>query len=69
LFTAGIVRRFFKLVHHQECLVVLLQKDVQVCVVGKVFKPDRLKVSALNKALLEGYRSKIFNEGRDREHV
>jgi hypothetical protein len=50
-------------------LVVLLQKDVQVCVVGRVFKPSRLKVLALNKALLEGYRSKIFNEGRDREHV
>jgi transposase len=27
-----------------------------VCVVGKVFKPSRLKVSALNMALNEGFR-------------
>lgn len=25
-----------------------MQKDVQVCVVGKVFRPNRLKVLALN---------------------
>jgi hypothetical protein len=30
-----------------------LQKDVQVCIVGKVFKPNRLKVLALNKTLNE----------------
>ena len=28
-----------------------MQKDVQVCVVGKVFKPNRLKVLALNRTL------------------
>jgi IS605 OrfB family transposase len=32
---------------------VPLQKDVQVCVVGKVFKPNRLKVLALNRTLNE----------------
>lgn len=31
-----------------------MKKDVQICVVGKVFKPNRLKVLALNKAL-NGY--------------
>jgi hypothetical protein len=36
-----------------KSLGVPLQKDVQVCVVGKVFKPNRLKVLALNKALDE----------------
>jgi len=30
-----------------------LQKDVQVCVVGKVFQPNRLKVLALNRVLSE----------------
>jgi hypothetical protein len=33
-----------------------LQKDVQLCVVGKVFKPNRLKVLALNKTLDEYFR-------------
>jgi len=33
-----------------------VQKDVQVCVVGKVFKPNRLKVLDLNKALYEYFR-------------
>jgi hypothetical protein len=33
-----------------------LQKDVQLCVVGKVFKPNRLKVLALNKTLNEYFR-------------
>ncbi|MBS7613474.1 transposase, partial [Candidatus Bathyarchaeota archaeon] len=28
-----------------------MQKDVQLCVVGKVFKPNRLKVLALNRTL------------------
>jgi hypothetical protein len=28
-----------------------VQKDVQVTVVGKVFKPNRLKVLALNRTL------------------
>jgi IS605 OrfB family transposase len=28
-----------------------MQKDVQICVVGKVFKPNRVKVLALNRAL------------------
>ena len=32
---------------------VPLQRDVQVCVVGKVFKPNRLKVLALNRTLNE----------------
>jgi len=40
----------------QEYWDVLLQKDVQVCVVGKVFKPNRLKVLALNKTLGEYFR-------------
>jgi putative transposase len=30
-----------------------LQKDLQVCVVGKVFQPNRLKVLALNRVLSE----------------
>ena len=33
-----------------------MQKDVQVCVVGKVFKPNRLKVLALNRTLNEYFR-------------
>jgi ABC-type xylose transport system substrate-binding protein len=33
-----------------------LQKDVQLCVVGKVFKPNKLKVLALNKTLNEYFR-------------
>jgi IS605 OrfB family transposase len=33
-----------------------VQKDIQVCVVGKVFKPNRLKVLALNKTLNEYFR-------------
>ncbi|MBS7618710.1 transposase, partial [Candidatus Bathyarchaeota archaeon] len=33
-----------------------MQKDVQLCVVGKVFKPNRLKVLALNKCLNEYFR-------------
>jgi len=35
---------------------VLLRKDVQLCVVGKVFKPNRLKVLALNRTLNEYFR-------------
>jgi len=30
-----------------------VQKDFQTCVIGKVFKPNRLKVSALNRTLNE----------------
>jgi putative transposase len=33
-----------------------LKKDVRVCVVGKVFKPNRLKVLALNRTLNEYFR-------------
>jgi len=33
-----------------------LRKDVQLCVVGKVFKPNRLKVLALNRTLNEYFR-------------
>jgi IS605 OrfB family transposase len=33
-----------------------VQKDVQICVVGKVFKPNRLKVLALNRTLIEYFR-------------
>ena len=33
-----------------------MQKDVRVCVVGKVFKPNRLKVLALNRTLSEYLR-------------
>lgn len=33
-----------------------MRKDVQICVVGKVFKPNRLKVLALNKTLDEYFR-------------
>jgi IS605 OrfB family transposase len=33
-----------------------LQKDVHVCVVGKVFKPNKRKVQALNKTLDEYFR-------------
>jgi IS605 OrfB family transposase len=33
-----------------------LQKDVRICVVGKVFKPNRGKVLALNQALCEYFR-------------
>lgn len=33
-----------------------MQKDVQVCVVGKVFRPNRLKVLALNGAFSEYFR-------------
>jgi len=33
-----------------------LRKNVQVCVVGKVFKPNRLKVLALNRTLNEYFR-------------
>jgi len=32
---------------------VSLLKAVQVCVVGKVFKPNRMKVLALNRTLNE----------------
>ena len=35
---------------------VSMQKDVQVTVVGKVFKPNRLKVLALNRTLSEYFR-------------
>lgn len=33
-----------------------MQKDVRVTVVGKVFKPNRLKVLALNRTLSEYFR-------------
>lgn len=33
-----------------------MQKDAQVCVVGKVFKPNRLKVLALNRTFNEYFR-------------
>jgi hypothetical protein len=33
-----------------------LQKDVQICVAGKVFNPNRLKVLALNRTLSEYFR-------------
>ena len=33
-----------------------MRKNVQVCIVGKVFKPSRLKVLALNMALNEYFR-------------
>jgi len=33
-----------------------MQKDVQITVVGKVYKPNRSKVLALNKALNEYFR-------------
>jgi hypothetical protein len=33
-----------------------LQKDVQICVIGKVFKPNRLKVLALNRTLGKYFR-------------
>jgi IS605 OrfB family transposase len=33
-----------------------LKKDVQICIIGKVFKPNRLKVLALNRALNEYFR-------------
>ncbi|WP_237558769.1 RNA-guided endonuclease InsQ/TnpB family protein [Candidatus Methanodesulfokora washburnensis] len=33
-----------------------MRKNVQVCVVGKVFKPNRLKVLALNRTLNEYFR-------------
>ena len=33
-----------------------MQKDVQICVIGKVFKPNRLKVLALNRTLNEYFR-------------
>jgi hypothetical protein len=35
---------------------VPVQKDVRVCVVGKVFKPNEGKVLALNRALSEYFR-------------
>ncbi|TDA30014.1 MAG: transposase, partial [Archaeoglobi archaeon] len=30
-----------------------MQKEVQICVVGKVFRPNKSKVLALNKTLSE----------------
>jgi X-X-X-Leu-X-X-Gly heptad repeat protein len=51
---------------------VPVQKDVQVCVVGKVFRPNRLKVLALNrtiieyKALLEGIEVKYLTKKETR---
>jgi len=33
-----------------------LQKDVQICVVGKVFRPNEQKVLALNRTLNEYFR-------------
>jgi len=35
---------------------VPLQKEVQICVVGKVFRPNRSKVLALNKTLSEYFK-------------
>jgi len=35
---------------------VLLQKEVQICVVGKVFRPNKSKVLALNKTLNEYFK-------------
>ncbi|MEM2587925.1 MAG: transposase [Candidatus Bathyarchaeia archaeon] len=33
-----------------------MRKDVQICVIGKVFKPNRLKVLALNRCLNQYFR-------------
>jgi IS605 OrfB family transposase len=33
-----------------------VQKDVQICIVGKVFKPNRLKVLALNRTLNQYFK-------------
>jgi hypothetical protein len=33
-----------------------LQKDVQVCIVGKVFKPNKSKVLALNRTLNQYFK-------------
>jgi IS605 OrfB family transposase len=49
-------RRVFKSPLSQESRDVPLQKDVRVCVVGKVFKPNKRKVLALNKTLDEYFR-------------
>jgi len=35
---------------------VSLQKEVQICVVGKVFRPNRSKILALNKTLGEYFK-------------
>jgi IS605 OrfB family transposase len=49
-------RRAFKSPSPKEPRDVPLQKDVRVCVIGKVFKPNRLKVLALNRTLSEYFR-------------
>ncbi|TDA25624.1 MAG: transposase, partial [Archaeoglobi archaeon] len=33
-----------------------MQKEVQICVVGKVFRPNKSKVLALNKTLREYFK-------------
>jgi hypothetical protein len=33
-----------------------MQKDVQICAIGKVFKPNRSKVLVLNRTLNEYFR-------------
>jgi len=50
------VRKAFKPATIKSLGDVPLRKDVQVCVIGKVFKPNKLKVLALNKALDEYFR-------------
>jgi hypothetical protein len=53
----GIVRKpFLRLSTLKSIGNVPSQKNVQVCVIGKVFKPSRLKVLALNMALNEGFK-------------
>ncbi|MCC6013153.1 MAG: hypothetical protein LM593_02190 [Candidatus Verstraetearchaeota archaeon] len=49
-------KRVFKSPLSQESRDVPLQKDVRVCVIGKVFKPNKRKVLALNKTLDEYFR-------------
>jgi hypothetical protein len=35
---------------------VSLQKEAQICVVGKVFRPNKSKILALNKTLTEYFK-------------
>jgi hypothetical protein len=58
------VRKIFRLVHPSRILRIFPCRRMFRCVVGRVFKPSRLKFLSLNKALLEGRRNKIFSEGR-----
>jgi IS605 OrfB family transposase len=46
-----------------------LLRDVQVRVVGKVFKPNRLKVSALNRALNEYFSLKEGRKVNQQLHI